>query len=116
MKTKPYILGYDMNGLYRTLRLLLCLTPCLQQLQLRSPRSGGITCFNLTISQFIKTTHLLLPSHASQKGSQTHLTPPRPSPVLGSHSSNSFRNPKLGHMAVLKVDQTSLVYVMYNPV
>lgn len=67
MKTKTFNLGYDLNSLYRTLRLLFCFTPCLQQLQLRSPRSGGITCFNLTIFQFVRTTHLLLSSHAPQR-------------------------------------------------
>lgn len=81
-----------------------------------SSSSGGIICFNLTISQFIETSHFLLSSHVPQKRSQTHSTPPCPNLMLGSHSSNSFRHPKLSHMAVLEVDQTSLVHVMGNTV
>lgn len=62
MKTKTFNLGYDLNGLYRTRRLLFCFTPAAAPSQEPQVKRNY-----LTIAQFIRITHLLLSSHAPQK-------------------------------------------------
>lgn len=108
----------------RTYRLLHYLASCLQQLRLTrhlprgqekstvhhpSPCNFSVYKDNTTPSTFWPLTKVI---------QTTILTPPLYcflSLMLNSHSSKSFRQPKLGHMAILKVDQTSLVHAMWNP-
>lgn len=61
-----------------------------------SSSSGGTTCFNLTISQLINTTHLLLSSHAPQKGSQTRLNITLPKPCAWLSFQQEFQASQTG--------------------
>lgn len=60
-----------------------------------SSNSGGTTCFNVTISWFIKTTHLLS-AHDLQKGSLTHFNTTLPKPCAWLSFQQQFQASQTG--------------------